>query len=367
MQAYDKRKRDSGKMRAGRPQLASDHGFTIVEMAIVMVIVGILVVLGVSMIGPLARTAKVNETQGTIDADLESLIGFAATNKRLPTSANFAAAVKKANDGWGNALYYIVDSTLAPAAPYTSPDYICTRRSTGLTVRNCLTNNCTTTAGTDYVDIPNVAFVIISGGENFNVQTAAVTGRVTVYVRHGVTTRDDCTAAATCPNYPAAGTMINLSERYDDIVRWVTLDELRPKIGCQGAQLKILNNEVPPGTVGSPYPSVAAAIAFAVEGGAPPGTLRWCVESAVAGAIPADLTFSPTPPIRVTPGETCNGSTNPLPEASWVLGAGLSLSGTPAPGKSGAYYFTVYVRDNNDAVGSNDNVASKSFVLTINP
>ena len=164
-------------MKAGRPSISSEHGFTIVEMAIVMVIVGILVSLGITMVGSLAKTAKVNETQGTIEAGLESLIGFAATNKRLPINANFAAAVKKANDAWGNPLYYIVDASLAPAAPYTAPDYICNRRSTGLTVRNCLTDNCAAAAGTDYVDIPNTAFLVMSGGENFNLQTAAAAGR----------------------------------------------------------------------------------------------------------------------------------------------------------------------------------------------
>ncbi len=363
MQAYDKRKRDSGKMRAGRPQLASDHGFTIVEMAIVMVIVGILVVLGVSMIGPLARTAKVNETQGTIDADLESLIGFAATNKRLPTSANFAAAVKKANDGWGNALYYIVDSTLAPAAPYTSPDYICTRRSTGLTVRNCLTNNCTTTAGTDYVDIPNVAFVIISGGENFNVQTAAVTGRVTVYVRHGVTTRDDCTAAATCLNYPAAGTMINLSERYDDIVRWVTLDELRIKTGCQGGQLKILNNELPSGTTAAYSADIYASDGIPFTTG--PNTYRWCVNTL------------PTTGLQASTGLTAADCMTTTSWSSATPGDRLTISKSALALTANSYQVTVVARDNaggyaagwpacNDPLNK-DNCSRRSFVITISP
>ncbi|MEN6616673.1 MAG: type II secretion system protein, partial [Syntrophorhabdus sp.] len=260
-------------MKDGRPLLSSVQGFTIVEMAIVMIIVGILLSLGITMVGSLAKTAKFNETQGTIEADLESLIGFAATNKRLPANANFAAAAKKANDAWGNPLYYIVDTGLSPSAPYTSPDYICPRRSTGLTVRNCLNNACT--AATDYVDIPNIAFLVISGGENFNLQTAAAVGRVTVYIRHGATARDDCTLAGNCPNY--TGTMINQSERYDDIVRWVTLDELRIKAGCQGGQLKILNNELPSGTIAGYSADIYASegIPFTTR----PNTYRWCVNT----------------------------------------------------------------------------------------
>lgn len=338
-------------------------------MAIVMIIVGILVGLGVSMMGPLARTAKVNETQAAIDADIESLIGFAATYKRLPPNANFAASVKKANDAWGNVLYYLVDSNLAPSVlPYSSPDYVCTRRSTALTVRTCITDNCAATAGTDYVDIPNIAFLLISGGDNFNVQTASTAGRVTVYVRNGATTRDDCTTVGTCPNYVNyGGTMINNPlERYDDIVKWVTLDELRIKSGCQGGQLKMLNNELPSGTTTAYSADIFAAegVPFALS----PRTYRWCVNTL------------PTTGLMASTALTVNDC---MDTTSWSTAAAadrLTIAKSAMALTANSYLITVVVRDNaggypttttiwpkcNDP-DNKDNCSQRSFAVTISP
>lgn len=349
------------EMTARYRRICSNAGFTVVEMAIVMIIVGILVALGVSMMGPLARTAKVNETQATIDADIESLFGFAATYKRLPTNANFAASVKKTNDAWANALYYLVDGNLAPSVPYSSPDYICTRRSTGLTVRNCITDNCATTAGTDYVDIPNIAFALISGGDNFNVQTASAAGRVTVYVRNGATARDTCTAAGNCPNY--SGTMINQAERYDDIVKWVTLDELRIKSGCQGGQLKMLNNELPSGTTTAYSADIFAAegVPFALS----PATYRWCVNTLPTTGLSASTGLTAADCMATT-----SWSTALAADRLTIAKSALALT-------ANSYLITAVVRDNaggytagwpacNDSANK-DNCSQRSFVVTISP
>jgi len=248
----------------------SKKGFTIVELAIVLVLVGILIVLGVKMIGPLTERTKVVDTKGTIDAAVEAVVGFAATNRRLPDPTNnqieFRNNIRKPNDAWGNPLYYIVDSNLY----LTGADQICGRKTTGITVRNCITDNCATTAGTDYNDIPNVAFIIASGGENFNMQSGTIGGRVAVYVQNGAADRDDCTNAVNCLNY--VGTMIPLrpGEKYDDIIKWVTLNELRTKAGCAGQQLKILNNELPSGSVSALYGSTVygdGGIPFTAGGG----------------------------------------------------------------------------------------------------
>lgn len=36
---------------------------------------------------------------------------------------------------------------------------------------------------------------------------------------------------------------LNRTEEFDDIVKWVTTDELRVKIECPGAQLRIITTE----------------------------------------------------------------------------------------------------------------------------
>jgi prepilin-type N-terminal cleavage/methylation domain-containing protein len=341
----------------------SKKGFTIVELAVVLVLVGILISLGVSMIGPLTKRARESDTKVTIDAAIESLVGYAVTNHRLPTVAEFTGAVKKPNDAWGNPLYYIVDNNLT-AIPSGANDAVCGRRTTGITVRNCITDNCATTAGTDYNDIPNVAFIIASGGENFNVQTAVAAGRATVYIQNGTTNRDACTTAGNCPNY--TGTLINRPERYDDAVKWITLNELRTKIGCQGAQMQILNNELPPGSTGTNYVwNVNPLATIFAQGGIPYGTVnqnyRWCIQT----TAPAGLVFRNTAGADIT-GAVFSANCSTYPRTSWPQSDTVIISGQPTA--QGSYKLTFFSRDNNDPpTGTNDNINQKSFVLTISP
>ena len=324
-------------------RLLSHKGFTLVEMAIVLVIVGLLVGLGSSMIGPLTNMAKSRETREIIDSDIASITSFAASNNRLPNATEFPTAVKRATDGWTHNLIYLYDNNLYSATP--TKDTLCGRKTAAITITD------------NSVNISNVAFAVISKGEDAITQTT-LNGTLNGAAINGVITGSGT----------ATGT-ITLDATASDIIRWVTLDELRSKIGCQGAQLKILNNELPPATVAALYPNATAGatLAIATDGGATPGIFRWCVQAPSAVPLPAGLGFNPllAGAIRVAP-NTCNAA-NPLAEASWILSPTLTISGTPAAGSQGAYNFTLFVRDNNDAAAGNDNIASKAFVLTVNP
>ena len=231
------------------PAVSNDKGIALLYIVMVVVFIGVIVAAAVLLTGPLAQRSKTVEARGVIDSAVQSVIGYAATNRRLPTTAQFDGAVRKANDAWGNPLYYIADGNLAPSSPGVSSDYICGRSATSITVRQCLTDNCAT-----YNDITNVAFVVVSGGKNFNVQTALAGTRVTVYTQNDAADSDDSTTAAHCPSYN--GNMINRPERYDDIVKWVTLEELKSKMGCYGStpgRFKVLNNELPAACIGQSY------------------------------------------------------------------------------------------------------------------
>ncbi len=88
-------------------------------------------------------------------------------------------------------------------------------------------------------------------------------------------------------NVSAAAT-INIDPNNSDIVRWVTLDELRSKVGCQGAPLKIVNNELPFGSAAAAY----ANVTINADGGvqfAAPDRYRWCIQTAALGIAPAGL------------------------------------------------------------------------------
>lgn len=74
-------------------------GFTLVEMAIVLVIIGLL--LG-GLLMPLSAQVeqrRISETQKTLDEIRESLIGFAISNGRLPCPATATIASGMANAG----------------------------------------------------------------------------------------------------------------------------------------------------------------------------------------------------------------------------------------------------------------------------
>ena len=318
---------------------SKNQGLTLVEVAIVLVILGLLIGLGASLIGPLTKRAKITETRDIVNAAVESVIGFAAKNNRLPTNTEFPQAVRNPNDAWTKPLVYFVDSSLTTSSNNPS-EGICGRKTTNLIV--CTDVNCNN-------QIPDVAFIVVSGGPNYNVQT-------------GPSTTSPCPSGKTCykvypqdtPNVDDYPNDFTRQEEYDDIVKWVTLDELRIKAGCQGAQLKILNNELPYGIENSEYNATIYA-----EGGVPfqsGGKYKWCIE----GNLPSGLFSNPS---------TSSSDCSSLSEASWVQADDLTINRehTAQAIAKGTYKLTFFVRDNQDPSGSNDNIAQKTLVLTINP
>lgn len=350
-------------------------GMTLVEVAIVMVIIGILIGIGAGMMGPLTKRIKINDTKEIINAAVESVIGFATTNRRLPvpTGTEFSNSVRNSIDAWTKPLYYIVDTNLT-AIPAGTSDAICGRKTTTYTI--CRDAACTTAT-----NIQNVAFIVASGAENFNLQTGVFTGGVcpagqTCVRVYAVDTAgiDDCTTAANCPNYPVA-LLINRAEAYDDIVKWVTLDELKTKAGCQGAPLQILNNELPSTSMGSSY----TANVFAA-GGVPNlvGTqsqYRWCVEirnRTAAQGLPNGVSFNPSFIRYPDSAQYCSDQA----EGAWPAWANnLVITKTMGSTETGSFSITVFARDNSgtgvdtacNTATNRDNCAQKSLVLTVSP
>lgn len=312
--------------------MKSAKGFTLIELAIVLVIIGLMVGMGATLIGPLTKRAKLHETKAIINAAAESLISYAASRDELPAdTAAFASVVSKSTDVWKRALIYVLDPNLSD----NTIGGICGRRSTSLTL-----NICSDTACSSPDTRNDVAFLILSRGENFNIQTDTTTTVIDVY-DVGISV-DDFTGGGD-PDNPAA---------YDDVYKWITLDELRIKVGCKGAQLTIVNNELPYGYRGSTYNATIFA-----DGGVPfssSGRYRWCrQESASSG-----LTFTPS-----TLSTDCLGDA----ESLWTQGDNLVISGTAS--STGSFNITFFVRDDNDSgvLAPDDNIARKTMVLTVNP
>ena len=314
------------------------NGFSLVELSIVLVIIGLLVGLGSSMIGPMMNFTKVRETRDMMDANLQAVISWASSNNKLPNVAGFTTTVAKhAKDTWNRDFIYLYDGNLYKAAP--TKDTICGRRSTILTLETI--DNTTTTS-----TVSNVAFAVLSDADNATLKSTLIV--------NGPTELDFTSRDATS-GYTSSKITVKGPNGY--LVRWVTLDELRSKIGCQGAPLKILNNELPFGSK-----STSGYSATITADGGVPSSYKWCIEAA---AISPALTIPPIIPgltfqtplywtTPTTPGNNCSETVN-----TWVSGSTLTISGNPTT--PGSYSFTVYVGD------SDSNTAQKSFVITVNP
>ena len=284
-------------MRFQQLMIINNKGVALLYVVMLLMFIGVAIGAVALLTGPLAKKSKTIEARNVIDSAIRSVIGYAAANRRLPTTTDFTNVASKTNDAWGNPLYYIVDGNLAPSSPALSSDYICGRDSTAITVRNCRNAGCS--AG-NFSDTPNVAFIVLSKGANFNNQTAA-TQSVTV-----ATTINVYDAGLVIDNYAADLPEGQRDEPYDDIVKWVTLEELKSKAGCYGAtpgRFIILNNELPDACIGLPYD----ATLYADGGVAPygnwtqsglPGDLAMNLSSGAisgstsAAAGPYDITFT---------------------------------------------------------------------------
>jgi type II secretory pathway pseudopilin PulG len=339
------------------------EGITLVEVAIVLVIMGLLVGFGTQLATSLSTRSKRVESREAAKAAAAAVIGHAASYQFIPiwgddtpdgTVNEFCEVVTNRKDATSKPLYYLYDNSL------TAFESVCNRKTTDLTV--CRNVGCADR-------VPNIAFAVVSGGTNFNPQTGIVTAGCpagdTCLGVYAVDTAsiDDCTVAGDCPNYTSGADRLNRPELYDDLVEWVTLNELRTQVGCQGPPLKIINNELPYGyenaTPNSYQATVYASggVAFSGLG----GDYRWCVKGTLPNGIP-----NPTSGCASTSDCSSLGS-----EGEWFQANSLTIVGAPtvSPQTRGNYLVRVLVRDNNDNDGSasDDSCDERKFVITINP
>lgn len=292
------------------------NGFTLIELSIVLIVIGLLVGLGAGIINPLTNFIKVRETRELQDSATQSIISWASSKNSIPTASGFPTAAKSPLDAWGRGFVYKYYSSISSTSP--NKDTICGLRSTTLTLQ---TTDPTAT-------MPNIAFVILSGAEN-------------------ATLRSTLNGTVITASGNATGT-ISVAGPNGDLVRWVTLDELRSKIGCQGAPLKIINNELPYANYSTSYSATIMA-----DGGSGSGNYQWRIKT---GSFPTGVNAT-----------FINRSTNvralPFMNSSstdWSTSAtSMSFGGFPKP--PGSYFFSIYVRDN---IGNN---SSRPYVLTVNP
>jgi hypothetical protein len=212
-------------------------GMALMPIVLTFVIAGALIGAGMHLVEPVARRMRTESTRHLLDRASRSIVSWSVANGRLPTAAEFETAAGVRDDPWRRALVYVYDGNLAA----TDTGGLCGQESTGIVVNGSA----------------NSAFLILSGGENFSVETTpGISGAY-------------------------AG---NASISALDLAESVSLAELRNRAGCYDrtdGRLALLNNELPGGCFGAAYHGDLFA-----QGGVPPYT--WA-----AATSPTWLTLTP--------------------------------------------------------------------------
>ncbi|RLJ70132.1 prepilin-type N-terminal cleavage/methylation domain-containing protein [Hydrogenivirga caldilitoris] len=297
--------------------MKKDKGLTLIELAIVLIVLGILLGIGAGIIGVLIKRVKYNESKEIVNAAVEGIIGYATSSRRLPNSSELNSAVRSTKDAYGKDIAYVYDSNLAstPAPIYG----FCGLTSTNITVKVCSDTACTTPIQT----INNVAFVVISGDGNYNNQTAGTQGvnsatEIKVY-EYGVQVDDFQQPGDDDPDRV---------EPYDDIVKWVSLNELQRAQGCESLTI------ASPTTLPAAIEDNAYTYTLTANGGRPPYT--W------SGTIGNGLTLSSDGTISGTVNTNTATSTGEVPSCSTSIS--FTATVTDSAGQSVSQNFTIPVQ-----------------------
>ncbi len=178
-------------------------GFTLVELAMVLVVIGVLLTLGVGLMGPLIKQQKLAKSRKILEEIKEAVIGYVLTHRTLPP--NLSVLGVRTKDAFGKEILYL---------PASLSD-VCQETSTSLSLlEECEDTSCSTyQARRD-----NLAFVLASGSENQNIQTNEISGLVKTYQPQVKV--DDYSSD-----------FLRL-ENYDDLVTYVSLYQLKGAISC---------------------------------------------------------------------------------------------------------------------------------------
>lgn len=236
--------------------------FTLIELAIALTVIGLMIGASFQAIKAMRERGKVTEAKEQIRAAKDAIMGYALKWPNLPLGSEFQNDLSPVKNNQ-HPIFYAADTNLA-----TINNDVCAYTTTSLSVVDNGTNPVRT--------INNVAFVLVHEGANYNMQTA-LNGSGEVHVYGADKKVDDNT------------TPVNIVDFYDDIVEWVTLDELQHNVRCSDTPLRIINNYLPSGIVDSPYSAT-----IYVDGNYSTPTLN-CVPNSFNGLTYSNYTISGMP------------------------------------------------------------------------
>ncbi len=227
------------------------RGFTLIEMAIVLVVIGLILSGGLMALTPVLKSTKTTETNARLDLIEKALVLYTIRSGCLPcpadgtsgTSAGLAAPTgcgactvaaangvvpwtslglseRDATDGWGNRISYVVSTTLA--ATNTSMQRNGTDYPDG-TLRVEDADPATATGAASLLT-DEAAYVLISHGED-GYGSRSTSGAAFADAPAGNTVQaNNATKACNGANPCQQGDPIDVTgnDKFDDLVRWRT-------------------------------------------------------------------------------------------------------------------------------------------------
>jgi len=181
------------------------HGFTLMESAVVLIIIGLLAVVLVPTIVNSIRREKVSQGKLAVAAIRDQIIGYAIDNRKLPDNEDATSSSKKfsdvtgnPDDAWGRSFRYLADTDLVEAGSLAS---ICGKDAVDVDSLSVRAN-----PDTGAPDVENVAFIVVSDGENHTPDVEL--------------------------DAPPADPTADITDPGDDLVEFVTLGQLKALLDC---------------------------------------------------------------------------------------------------------------------------------------
>jgi len=202
---------------------AGKSGFTLIEIAVVLVILGLIVGTLTPMMVAMIKKDKLKEGRDLVKIARDEVIGHAMINKKLPASVN---DIGHSRDPWQNDLFLIT-------APNLAGQDICSWVSAGNNETGLALLSCTDSTCASYTKKGNIAFIVGSKAENYNRQTD--NGWVN---RDGDQADNDVLVydyGTQVDNYSDASDPNRGADNFDDILQFVTLNELIVVLGCSSS------------------------------------------------------------------------------------------------------------------------------------
>lgn len=243
--------------------VAPGNGFTLIEIAIVLVIIGLLAGGGTAVLGMLTARKARTESLDYLQTCKEAVVSFAAINGRLPLAS--AGADGTVSDGDGQASGYLpfLDLETQPVDAYkrvprfaVNPTLTTDLPATCAALRSGLTGAPSVVDADGAVSAFSVAAVLVGAGP----QDADGDGNVFDRISSGTYQGDNTDGNPNYLRHPPTDT-------FDDLVLYIGGNELYGRI-CEYLVLAVNNNSASTVYV---YNQTAGSDLGSVPGGGPPG------------------------------------------------------------------------------------------------